>query len=65
MQNKWNRAVSVRGNETMNFLALVPYTELRPLRETRKRHVLNVLCPYSLQDVWQYEILLNHHVISA
>ena len=65
MRNKQNEAVSVCGNKTVNMLAHIFCTGLWPLHETRRRHVLNVFCPYNIRDVQRSEILPNLHVILA
>jgi len=65
MCSKWNGVAGVRGNRTMNFLVLVIGTGLWVSCEPFKHHVLNILRPYILQDVWRFEIPPNRHVILA
>jgi hypothetical protein len=65
MQNEMNRAVGMSGNQAMNLPASIPRTGLRVSCETLGRHVLNILCPCILRNVWRPKILLNRHVIPA
>jgi len=65
MQKEWNGVTSVYGNWAMNLSALVPHTRLWASCKTLRHHVLNILCPYFLQDVWRPKILPNCHVIQT
>jgi len=55
MRNKWNRAAGMRDNRTVNKPVSILCTGLWSLSETRGCHVLNVVCPYSLWDIWWSE----------
>ena len=63
MQNERNWATSVHGNGTVNTPVPILHTGLWPSSEMCGCHMLNVVHPYSLQEVWRSEILPNHRVI--
>jgi hypothetical protein len=65
MCSKWNGVAGVRGHRTMNLPVSVVGTGLWASCEPLRRHVLNILWPYIPQDVWQFEIPPNRHVIPA
>ena len=47
----------------VNMSVLVLRTGLWPSSETCGCHVLNVVRPYSLRDIWRSKILSNCHII--
>jgi len=63
MWNEWNGVAIVRGNEIVNTPLPILRIRLWPSSETRGRHMLNVVRPYSLWDMWRSEILSIRHVI--
>jgi hypothetical protein len=63
MWNEWNGVAIVRGNEIVNTPLPILRIRLWPSSETRGRHMLNVVRPYSLWDIWRSEILSIRHVI--
>jgi hypothetical protein len=65
MYNERNGATGVSGHQTMNLPVPVVGSGLLTSCEPLRRHVLNILRPYILQDVWRLEIPPNRHVIPA
>jgi len=65
MYSEQNRAADMRGHRTMNLPIPIVGTRLWASCEPLKYHMLDILRPYILQDVWRLEIPLNHHVIPA
>jgi len=61
MQNKWNEAIDVHGNETVNLLVLVLCTRVWSLHEMIRHHMLNIFYSHGFWDVRRSKILLNHH----
>jgi hypothetical protein len=52
MWNEWNGAAIVRGNGILNIPLLILRIGLWSSSGTRGRHMLNVVRPYSLWDIW-------------
>jgi hypothetical protein len=65
MCSERNGATIMRGHQTMNFPVLIVGIRLRVSCEPLRRHMLDILHPYILQDVWPSKIPPNHHVIPA
>jgi hypothetical protein len=65
MYTERNGAAGVRGNRTVNFPISILDIGLWASHEPFKRHVLNILHPYILRDVWRPQISPNRHIILA
>jgi hypothetical protein len=63
MCSKQNGATGVRCHQAMNWPIPVASTGLWASCEALRRHVLKIVRPYILQDVYRFEIPPNRHVV--